>query len=98
MDFLGIIYTPRMHPKPFLRHLRAGVFALCLPLTGCGLKGNLYLLMPTTVFPRAVTTVGAPVTTTILMPAVATVAAPAAASGETAPAAGTRTAPPPARP
>jgi predicted small lipoprotein YifL len=82
------------------RHLkfRHGVYAICLMLTGCGLTGPLYLLMPTTVFPPAVTTVGAPVTTTILMPAVVTVAAPAAASTEAAAPAGTRNPPPPAHP
>jgi predicted small lipoprotein YifL len=86
-----------MHPRPLLRYLRAGALALCLPLTGCGLKGPLYLLMPPTTFPPHVTTVGAPVATTIFMPAAATVAAPAAASAEAAPAAGTHN-PPTARP
>jgi|GEM_PF-6844910 len=72
--------------QPFALPVPAGAFALCLLLSGCGLKGSLYLREPPVVFPATPPT-AAPSNVTIQAPPAATLApgtgsleAPAAAT------------------
>ena len=71
-------------------HARTGALALCLLLGGCGLKANLYLTRPLTIFPSPATAL-APIAVSITAPPAVSVV-PAAATQE-APQAATLTAP-----
>ncbi|MGE5624451.1 MAG: hypothetical protein ACM3ZT_02770 [Bacillota bacterium] len=74
--------------RPLSFHpVRAGVFGVCLAISGCGLKANLYLQLPPTTFPPTPTRAPAPPAGTVaappsltLVPASGSVEAPSAAT------------------
>lgn len=90
----------RLNPKS-----RLGVLALCLLLTGCGLKAPLFLREPAVNFPPMATTRLTPASATrvapspaTLTPPVGTASAPATVTREAVPSAVTHGPTPPGRP